>query len=208
MSLPKPYYEDNHGVLYHGDCLEIMKELSAKSVDLVLTDPPYRNEEENQPTMDMRKNGGMKGFGNELNISQFIELIRVAKNQIIWGANNFEFLPSFKGFLVWEKYIPEDFTMSMAEIAYISEGLGTISKVFKVASNSEKRYHPTQKPLALMRWCIEKYSKPTATILDPFAGSGTTLRAAKDLGRKYIGIEISEKYCEIAVKRLGQEVLF
>ena len=72
-------------------------------------------------------------------------------------------------------------------------------------ANKEVRVHPTQKPLDLMRWCIDQASEPTI-ILDPFMGSGTTLRAAKDLGRKAIGIEIEEKYCEIAVNRLKQEV--
>ena len=75
------------------------------------------------------------------------------------------------------------------------------------ATNPERLGHCTQKPEALMKWCMNKF--PDAqTILDPFMGSGTTLRAAKDLGRKAIGVEIEEKYCEIAVKRLAQEVLF
>ena len=74
----------------------------------------------------------------------------------------------------------------------------------------KNQIHPTEKPIALMRWCIQQcdYWNIPQTILDPFMGSGTTLRAAKDLGRKAIGIEIEEKYCEIAVKRLAQEVLF
>ena len=75
--------------------------------------------------------------------------------------------------------------------------------------DSEKdvdRDHPTQKPIALMKWCMG-FVPDAQTILDPFMGSGTTLRAAKDLGRKCIGIEIEEKYCEIAVRRLNQEVL-
>ncbi len=72
----------------------------------------------------------------------------------------------------------------------------------------DKRYHPTQNPLGLIKNIIQDYSKEGDTILDPFLGSGTTARACKDLGRKCIGIEISQEYCDIAVKRLGQEVLF
>jgi len=75
--------------------------------------------------------------------------------------------------------------------------------------DSEKRehYHPTQKPVSLMRWCLELKWTPKGTILDPFMGSGTTLRAAKDLNRKAIGIEIEERYCEITAKRMSQSVM-
>jgi site-specific DNA-methyltransferase (adenine-specific) len=71
----------------------------------------------------------------------------------------------------------------------------------------EARFHPTQKPLPLMRWCIQQAPDDVVTVLDPFLGSGTTLRACKDLGRRGIGIEIEERYCEIAANRLRQEIL-
>lgn len=186
------YYEEKNPDLkiYCGDCLEIMPLLP--KVDLVVTDPPYRDEKDNQPTMDMRKNGGMENFGRKLTKEQFEAFEKISKHQIIWGANNFAFLPAFKGFLVWHKQIPEDFTMSMAELAYVSESILTISKVFKCPSNSEYRFHPTQKPLKVINWSIQqcKYWDVANTILDPFLGSGTTLVACKELNRNGIGIEI------------------
>ena len=198
------YYEEKRPdiKIYLGDCLEIMPLLP--KVDLVVTDPPYRDEEDNQPTMDMRKNGGMKDFGGKLTEEQFKVISQLSKYQIIWGANNFDFLPAFKGFLVWKKQIPQDFTMSMAELAYVSESIMTISKVYECPSNAEYRHHPTQKPLRLIKWAIQqcKYWDTPLTILDPFLGSGTTAVAAKELKRNFIGIEINVKYCEIAKKRL------
>ena len=196
------YYQEDDLTIYCGDCLEVMPLLP--KVDLVVTDPPYRNEEDNQPTMDMRKNGGMEDFGGKLTHRQFVEIENISKYQIIWGANNFDFLPAFKGFLVWKKQIPQDFTMSMAELAYVSESIMTISKVYECPSNAEYRRHPTQKPLRLIKWAIQqcKYWDTPISILDPFLGSGTTLVGCKELGRKGIGIEINPKYCEIAKKRL------
>lgn len=118
---------------YNMDCMEGMRNFPDKYFDLAIVDPPYRDMSENQPTKDMRKNGTMVNFGNKPNKKYWDELFRVSKEQIIWGANNFD-LPSYKGFIVWEKLsISENFTMSMAEIAYLSEGLGTISKIFKCA---------------------------------------------------------------------------
>lgn len=198
------YHEDGPPTIdiYCGDCLEVMPLLP--KVDLVVTDPPYRNEDENQPTIDMRKNGGMEGFGGKLTEEQFKAFLGGSKHQIIWGANNFDFLPAYKGFLVWQKQIPEDFTMSMAELAYVSESILTISKVLKYHSNGEYRFHPTQKPLRVIKWSIQqcKYWDTPINILDPFLGSGTTLVACKELKRNGIGIEINPKYCEIAKKRL------
>lgn len=191
--------------IYCGDCLEIMPLLP--NVDLVVTDPPYRDEKDNQPTMDMRKNGGMKDFGGKLTEEQFKSILERSKHQIIWGSNNFGFLPSHKGFFVWKKQIPEDFTMSMAELAWVSESVMTISKVYECPSNAEYRHHPTQKPLRLIKWCITQPKDNALAILDPFLGSGTTLVACKELKRNGIGIEINPKYCEIAKKRLQNTIV-
>lgn len=206
--LEKHGWEYGINKVCNADCLSAMKMLPDKCIDLVLTDPPYRDESENQPTKDMRRNGGMENFGGKLNSSQYQELKRISKEQIIWGANNFKCIDPFKGFIVYKKKtISLNFTMSMAEIASVSEGLGTISKVVEYAPQGD-RFHPTQKPLELMRWILENYSKPGDLICDPFMGSWTTARACKDLGRDFIGFELSEEYCAIGEKRLRQEVLF
>lgn len=182
---------------YNMDCMEYMRTLPDKVFDLAVIDPPYRDQSENQPTKDMRKNGTMKNFGNKPNESFFEELFRISKNQIIWGANNFS-LPNYKGFLVWEKTnVPEDFTMSMAEIAYLSEGLGTISKIFKHSARgtpNEPRFHPTQKPIALYTWVYSRYAKPGDRILDTHLGSGSSRIAAWDAGLDFVGCEIDRDY--------------
>ena len=129
--------------IINADCMDILKQLPDKCIDLVLTDPPYRDESENQPTMDMRANGMVKTFGDKPTKELFNEIFRISKKQIIFGANNFE-LPPYKGFLIWNKGIAFDFTMSMCELAYISETCGTIAKIFNYrASGQEYRIHPT-----------------------------------------------------------------
>jgi hypothetical protein len=90
---------------------------------------------------------------------------------------------------------------------YLEDGKGSRPDSFSTTEAAEQNGHPCPKPIGTMKWLVERVSRPGETILDPFMGSGTTLRAAKDLGRKAIGIEIEEKYCEIAAERLGQEVL-
>ena len=192
---------------YNMDCMEGMKEFPDKYFDLAIVDPPYRNMEDNQPTKDMRKNGKMNNFGNKPNANYFKELFRVSKNQIIWGANNFN-LPPYKGFIVWEKLtISENFTMSMAEIAFISEGLGTVSKIFKYQpqGGAEGRIHPTQKPVALYEWILNKYSKPEDIILDTHVGSASSLIACRNTNHKFVGFEIDSEYYKKAKERLDLE---
>jgi len=122
---------------------------------------------------------------------------------IVWGGNHFA-LPPSRGWLVWNK--PErGFTLAEAELAWTN--MDRVIRVCDCRRSDPHRTHPTQKPLAVMKWCIKQAPADCQTILDPFMGSGTTLRAAKDLGRRAIGVEISEAYCEIAANRLRQGVL-
>ena len=143
----------------------------------------------------------------------FDEIKRLGKHYVIWGGNYFaDLIGACKEPWIWDKKTGDN-TYADGELAFTSYQ-GTLRifhhqwcGAFKDSERGQRAVHPTQKPVALMVWCLRN-TKDTDIILDPFAGSGTTLRAAKDLGRKYIGIEISERYCEIAAKRLGQEVLF
>lgn len=152
---------DGKSHFINADCMDYLPNLPDKCIDLAIVDPPYRDSTDNQPTRDMRKNGDIGKFGDKPKKEFFNELFRVTKNQIIWGMNNFE-LPPCKGFIVWRKRtISEEFTMSMAEIAYLSEGLGTVSKIFDYApqgTTDDPRIHPTQKPVALYEWILDKYA--------------------------------------------------
>lgn len=205
----KPYYQDDAVTIYHGDNREILPTLP--KVDLVLTDPPYGI------------GASCKKFinGTSKTIKSYYEdvcwdqnpadketlnlCISKSRNAIIWGGNYFEGLPAFKCFLIWDKTIHGN-SYSDCEMAWTNlRSVARIKQLNMVSANLDGRVHPTQKPLKLMTWCIS-FVPDAQTILDPFMGSGTTLRAAKDLGRKAIGIELEEKYCEIAAKRMSQEV--
>jgi hypothetical protein len=128
--------------------------------------------------------------------------VSCGEKAIVWGGNYYRMPPS-RCWLAWEKHEKMD-TLADFELAWTS--LDRPSKRYVARRNADgKRIHPTQKPVGLMHWCI-KIADDVTTILDAFMGSGTTLRAAKDLGRRAIGIEIEERYCEIAARRLAQEV--
>ena len=193
---------------YNMDCMEGMKQFPDKYFDLAIVDPPYRDMSENQPTKDMRNNGTMSNFGDKPKKEYFDELFRVSKNQIIWGANNFS-LPNYKGFVVWKKItISEDFTMSMAELAYISEGLGTISKIVEMqpqGNKSDPRIHPTQKPVALYEWLLSRYAKDGDVILDTHVGSASSLIACHRTNHKFVGFELDERYYKLSKERLEKE---
>jgi len=209
-----PYYEDNGIRIYHGDCEEILPQLQ---FDCIITDPPYGI---NLKT-DYRKRGRDKlaacqdyipihGDDKPFNPSW---LLKFGKPSLLWGANYYaNLLPQCSGWLVWDKLRPHKMDQAVAELAWTNFVKGV--RVFRylwngmIRDGKEKLVHPTQKPIALMKWCLSLRWSPGGTIADPYMGSGPTLRAAKDFGRKAIGIEIEEKYCEIAAKRLSQESLF
>ena len=180
------------------DCIEILRALPDKCVDLVLTDPPYGIGISKNPIRQMHEK---RDWDDKIPEKEyFTEMIRVSKNQIIWGGNYFD-LPPSQGFLVWDKEQPETFSTAMCEQAWMS--FQSPAKMFRYrVVDGIKKDHPTQKPLALMQWCLEKYSGPGQIVLDPFAGSGTTLVAAARLQQPFIGIEMCDEYCKVAEARL------
>jgi site-specific DNA-methyltransferase (adenine-specific) len=216
----KPYYQDDAVTIYHGDCFQVIKEIN--NIDAVVADPPYGIGYKPQ------KHNSKKGWGNrnfcatdrlfgdtgklDFNPSE-IFLKYKQKPQIWWGANNYaDCLPRSRGWLVWYKADGMEKTdFGHAELAWtnINIPIRGINYLWMGAVKKGERnrsVHPTQKPIQVTLWVLSFLPK-SEMILDPFMGSGTTLRAAKDLGRKAIGIEIEEKYCEIAAKRMRQEVL-
>lgn len=209
----KPYYEHAGITIYNGDCREILPALAGDW--LVVSDPPYGINHRRGRAGDRGKGAttgtvGIAGDKEPFDPSH----LYVFSELLLWGANYYaKRLPEQGRWLIWDKQChggSGDF--SEAEIAWHSEGSAT--KFFRhmwlgVQRDSEvgeSRLHPMQKPVALMLWCI-KQSKSARPVLDPYMGVGPTLVAAKTLGRRAIGIEIEERYCEIAAKRLSQEVL-
>ena len=196
----KPYYQHAGITIYHGDCREILQTL--ERFDLLLTDPPYG--------LASRLAGGTWGakYAGGLHWDQeapdVAALLPVADAAVVWGGNYFA-LPPRRCWLVWRK-LGAVRTMADCDLAWTT--LDAPSRCFSysiAAMNAERVPHPTQKPLAVIAWCLSLF--PDAhSVIDPFMGSGTTLVAAKNLRRRAIGIEIEEKYCEIAAKRLSQEV--
>ena len=219
MTLPKPYYRDERAgiTIFLGDCRDILPHL--EPVDLVVTDPPYgvslnTNYKASQrgPLAGANDYPAIHGDNAPFDPAFLLNY----KNIVLWGANYYASrLPDAGAWLVWDKREGSGYNdQADCELAWTKGKKGTVPRSFphrwngmiKASEQDERRCHPTQKPVALMKWCISFYDSPN-TILDPFMGSGTTLRAAKDFGHKAIGIEIEERYCEIAAKRLGQEVL-
>lgn len=205
-----PYYDDGRCVIYHADCRDVLPALGR--FDLLLTDPPYGIGRDGQK-QTTGGHGGRKAYehlgwdSTRPDPDTFALILAAADTHIIWGGNYFaDLLPASPRWLVWDK--GQRITQSDGELAWTSlPGLALrIWELNRVALMRDGAVHPTQKPLELMSWCLS-FAPDARTILDPFMGSGTTLVAAKNLGRKAIGIEIKEQYCEIAAKRLSQEVL-
>jgi DNA modification methylase len=213
----KPYYERDGITIYHGDCWDVLPTLAP--VDLVLTDPPYgigeaRGKNASRGNLGLARDYGVADWDDAPPSAETIALVRAASRwQIIFGGNFFP-LPPSSCWLVWDKDNgANDFADCELAWTNLPKAVRRLRwrwagmRQERMGADKEARVHPTQKPLPVMRWCIQQAPDDCMTVLDPFMGSGTTLRAAKDLGRRAIGIEIEERYCEIAAKRLAQEVL-
>lgn len=212
---PAPYYADDVATIYCGDCRDLLPALDL-APSLVLTDPPYGMDYEHGARKGGRKMGmdgqSIVGDADPFDPSHLLGFERV----MIWGGNHFgDKLPASRGWLVWDKRdgTPSN-DQSDCELAWTN--FLTVARLFSARwsgghrtgrEQKEGRSHVNQKPVALMSWCMAQ-SGCNGLILDPYMGSGSTLRAAKDAGRRCVGIEIDEAHCAKAVERLGQEVLF
>ena len=208
------YYQDSAVTIYNGDCRQILPALG--EFDLLLTDPPYGIGADNQKQILSRsKKAKAKDYGKQnwdsSTVEDWLLLLALSKaiNQIIFGGNYYN-LPPSQCWLVWDKQNGEN-DFADCEMAWTNyrKSIRLKSHLWNgmIRKNNEERFHPTQKPLEIMTWALTFAGEDAKTIIDPFAGSGTTGRAAKDLGRQAVLIEREEKYCEIAAKRMAQEVL-
>jgi site-specific DNA-methyltransferase (adenine-specific) len=216
----EPYYQDDHCTIYHGDCRDILPGLE---FDCIVTDPPYGINV--QTSYADRQRGALAVCNNYPQIHGDDKpfdpqwLVALAVPTVMFGANHYaSALPNSPSWIVWDKL--DGLTSGRdvgfndqadVELAWTNVGgpARLMSQRWMGAMKSgreasHRRVHPTQKPVELMARIL---AMTEGTVADPFMGSGSTLRAAKDLGRKAIGIEIEERYCEIAAKRLAQEVL-
>ena len=215
MSLPKPFYEDTRAgiVIYNADCRDILPHLP--KVDLVLTDPPYGVNFKGKETKHTKSSGGYISGDSDIGPNVVSLALEKTTRCIVFPGNRLLhsypapadigciFCPSGAGRGPW------GFTCFNPILFYGKRPGGPTSpSSMKSFHTSDDVGHPCPKPMEWLSWLVSIGSRVNETVLDPFMGSGTTLRAAKDLGRKAIGIEIEEKYCEIAAKRLAQEVLF
>lgn len=183
--------------LYLGDCLQVMPTLS--KVDAVVTDPPYGIGITRSNRISVSRGHGGKAWDDAAADLSWLD--DVSTPAIVWGGNYFD-LPPHRAPLVWDKNnAGRDF--ADFELAWTNLDMVARRFVYRPMNMDGGKQHPTQKPVALMKWCLG-FLPDAETILDPFMGSGTTLVACAKLGRKGIGIELDPDYFEIACKRVRE----
>lgn len=212
------YYSDDNVTLYHGDCLAVLPKL--EGITALVTDPPYGI---NYKTSASRSNkSGAKNWSAiEGDAAPFDPAHLLGyPTVVLFGGNHFaDKLPASPGWLVWDKLNGLESKREIgfnnsADVEMAWTNLPKPARLFShrwmgLLRDSELHHqslHPTQKPVALMRWVLTATTSPDDLICDPYAGSGATLVAAKELGRKVIGVELEERYCEIIAKRCSQDV--
>jgi len=205
----KPYFETKLGKLYHGNCIDIMKQLETKSVDLILTDPPYGVNLKYDTYQDTEDNW-YKLF--EAFMPQFLRLAKMS----IFPTCQIKKMP-----YIYSKYPPDWliawYKGSPGHRSYIGfndwEPLLVYGKndgvimhdYFYCQTEGQEQRHPCPKSVKWAKWLIKRATKEGQLVLDPFLGSGTTAIACEKLGRRWIGIELSEDYCGICVRRIEDE---
>ena len=206
----KPYYDEDGITIYHGDC----REVGVTDNDVIVTDPPYGISHQSSSRGNAEWRGRVAIQGDEDTALRDWVLSQRSAPALVFGSWKVERPAQTRMILTWDKGMScgmGDLSLpwkpNTEEIYVIGSGFsghrGTSVLSYGIVGQvSWGRLHPNEKPVKLMRDLIGKC--PPGIVLDPFMGSGSTLRAAKDLGRGAIGIEIDEKYCEIAAKRLGQ----
>ena len=215
--------------VYLEDCVKALKRFNDNHFDLAIVDPPYGiGFDRENPTMSagVRKDGTKRKMASWSNPKEkgytkkdwdketpseeyWKELMRVSKNQIVWGGNYFsDYLKPHGGWIVWEKGVPEGMSLSQAELAWNS-CLNSVRIVkvlwagYKKADN-EDRFHPTQKPVRLYDWILMNFAKPNDLILDTHLGSGSSRIAAYKGGFNFVGFEIDCDYFNSQEKRFNE----
>lgn len=214
----KPYYETENGKLYHGDCRHILPFLP--TAGLVLTDPKYginenahRNNSRNKLTKTNDYTDMDYNDKERMSDEQMIIIKESGKNCIIFGGNYYgSILGDTRCYIVWDK---DNGNNDFADCELAWTNFNTSTRLVKYrwhgmlqensGKNKEKRIYPTQKPVGLFKWILQKYANPDFLICDPCCGSGTTAIACEELGLKWQMIDMSEKACEIAAKRIEAE---
>lgn len=218
MTSIAPIYDRDGITIYNADCRDVLPDIDPASVGLLLTDPPYGIAHDTDYTRFTGGADAQRGtyppIANDAEPFDPAPLLKFPRC-ILFGANAFSDRLPRGSWIVWDKRSPGGTknVMSDGEVAWFSHGHGVYIYShpwdgFNRASERGYNVHPTQKPVALMRWILERWTKPGDLILDPYMGSGPVAAAAYQLGRRYIGVEIVPEYCKAAINRLAQPVLF
>jgi len=211
----KPTWSKGGIDLYLGDCLEILPQIEAGSVDAVVTDPPYgvgeaRNNNASRSNIAIARDYGIESWDDKPPPPEFFrEMRRVSREQVVFGGNHLAtWLGSSPSWIVWDKDNGgTDF--ADCELAWTSHKRAVRKIVHRwqgmltePGHPKDRRVHPTQKPERVMQWVVENYTPPGSLVCDPYLGSGSTGVACVRTGRRFIGIEIEERYFDMAVKRI------
>jgi site-specific DNA-methyltransferase (adenine-specific) len=187
------------------DNMLLMARYSDNYFDLAIVDPPYGIDINSSGRLGHYGGKGKKWDSDIPNDIYFKELFRVSKNQIIWGGNYF-YLPPTRCFLIWDKEQPEDVSFASCEFAWTSFNLSA-KTFYKRPQNADvQRIHPTQKPVALYKWLLDKYAKQGDKILDTHLGSGSIAIACHDYGFDLTACELDKEYYDKAMQRINNHV--